>query len=186
MKFGPRYRVPFRRRREGKTDYRKRLRLCLSGKPRLVVRLTNRRIICQIIKFDPKGDIVLASADSKELRKFGWKGGANTPAAYLTGLLCGKRALKAGVKETVLDLGLHSPTKGSRIFAALKGALDAGLSIPHDPEVLPPPERISGEHVAEYASQARERFSEYLERGLDPQALPQHVQELKNTLEKLE
>ncbi|EQD30588.1 50S ribosomal protein L18P, partial [mine drainage metagenome] len=37
MSTGPRYRVAFRRRREGKTDYRARLRLLKSDRPRAVV-----------------------------------------------------------------------------------------------------------------------------------------------------
>jgi large subunit ribosomal protein L18 len=49
MGHGPRYRVPWRRRREGKTNYYKRLKLIRSGKPRLVVRRTNKYIIAQIV-----------------------------------------------------------------------------------------------------------------------------------------
>ncbi|RLI36413.1 50S ribosomal protein L18, partial [Candidatus Bathyarchaeota archaeon] len=33
MARGPRYNVPYRRRREGKTDYRRRYKLLLSGLP---------------------------------------------------------------------------------------------------------------------------------------------------------
>lgn len=188
MKAGPRYRVPLRRRREGKTDYRKRLKLLLSGKPRLVVRLTNRRVICQVMQYNPKGDITIASADSLELQRMGWKGGANTSAAYLVGYLCAKKALKAGVKEAVLDIGLHTPTKGSRMFAALKGALDAGLNIPHDPEVLPSEDRIQGKHVEEYAKTLppailEKRFSGLLRRGLDPREFSKHFEEFKAKLE---
>lgn len=189
MKFGPRYRVPFRRRREGKTNYRKRLKLLLSGLPRFVVRITNRRVIAQVIKFDTRGDITLASADVLDLRKFGWKGGACTPAAYLVGYLCAKRALKVGVTKAVLDIGLHTPTKGSRVFAALKGALDAGLEIPHDPIVLPSEERIVGKHIEDYAAsllpeEKQRRFSEYLSRGLDPEEMSKHFEEVKAAIQK--
>ncbi|RLG58710.1 MAG: 50S ribosomal protein L18, partial [Candidatus Hydrothermarchaeota archaeon] len=94
MAKGPRYRVPFRRRREGKTDYRKRLKLLLSGKPRIVVRKTLKHTIVQVIDFDIKGDRVLVSAHSNELKKYGWQANTgNLPASYLTGLLCGKKAL---------------------------------------------------------------------------------------------
>ncbi len=145
------YRVPFRRRREGKTDYRKRLALVKSGKPRLVVRIKNRQVIAQLIEYDPKGDKVLASATSHELKKFGWDGHpGNAPSAYLTGLLLGTRALKAGYKEAILDIGLHTPVHGSNVFAALKGALDAGMDIPHSEDALPPEERINGSLIAEY------------------------------------
>ena len=41
----------YRRKREGKTDYRKRLRLLLSGKPRLVIRRSLRDISAQVIEY---------------------------------------------------------------------------------------------------------------------------------------
>ena len=74
MAKGPRYKVPLRRRREGKTNYRKRLKLLLSGRPRLVVRVTNNRVIAQIVEYDPKGDKVVVGVDSSMLREYGWKG----------------------------------------------------------------------------------------------------------------
>ncbi|MCD6503493.1 MAG: 50S ribosomal protein L18 [Thermoplasmata archaeon] len=150
MAHGPTYKVPFRRRREGKTNYRKRLALLKSGKPRMVVRKTLRRIIVQFIEYDPKGDRVIACADSKDLEKYGWRGsGKNTPAAYLVGYLAAKRALSKGLKEAVLDIGLHRPVRGARVFAALKGALDAGMEIPHGDDIFPSDERIRGEHISE-------------------------------------
>ena len=63
MAHGAKYRVPFRRRREGKTDYRKRLKLLLSRKPRLVVRKSLNNIIAQIVEYDEKGDRVVVSGD---------------------------------------------------------------------------------------------------------------------------
>ncbi|EDY35873.1 hypothetical protein ABOONEI_1072, partial [Aciduliprofundum boonei T469] len=84
------------------------------------------------------------------LKKYGWKGSfKNTPAAYLTGYLAGKLALKKGIEEAVLDIGLQSPVKGSRVFAALKGMVDAGLYVPHSEEVYPSEDRIKGEHISE-------------------------------------
>lgn len=150
MAHGPRYRVARRRRREGKTDYRKRIRHLKSGEPRAVVRRSSNNIRIQFVKYDPKGDRVLASAEGHELEKFGWKGPAsNTPAAYLTGYLAGKRAKSQGIENAVLDIGLSTPTKGARIFASLKGMLDAGINIPHSEEILPSEERISGEHIGD-------------------------------------
>ncbi|MEB3774919.1 MAG: 50S ribosomal protein L18 [Desulfurococcales archaeon] len=185
---GPRYRVPLKRRRQGKTNYRKRFRMIISGKPRLVVRRSNEYITVQVVEARIEGDRVIAAAHSRELYKhYGWLGdGNNTSAAYLTGLLAGYRALLKGVEEAILDIGLHAPVKGSRVFAALKGALDAGLKIPHSEEVLPDPERIRGEHVAGYAAKLREEdedtykrmFSRYLERGLKPEDLPGHFDEV--------
>ena len=183
MAKGPRYKVPYRRRREGKTNYRKRLKLLLSRKPRLVVRITNRRVIAQIIEYHPDGDRVLVGVDSSMLTKYGWKGDLNnTPAAYLTGLLVGKKALEKGIKEAILDIGLHTPTRGGRVFAVLKGAVDAGLEVPHSEEVLPDESRIRGEHIAKYYEMAPERFSEYERRGLKPSELPQHFDEIKEKI----
>ena len=145
MAHGPRYRVARRRRREGKTDYRKRINLIKSGEPRAVVRRSARSISVQFVKYNPQGDEVIVCANGLELEKFGWnKSAANTQAAYLTGYLAGKRAKSAGVENAVLDIGLHSPIKGSRIFASLKGLIDAGVNVPHNENILPSQERITG------------------------------------------
>mgnify|MGYP001770661664 CR=1 FL=1 len=191
MKGGPRYKVPWRRRREGKTNYYKRYKLLLSGKPRMVVRRSNKYIWVQFIEFDIKGDKVIAAAHSKELEKlFGWKGSfKSTCAAYLTGFLAAARFLEKGGREAVLDIGLHKPTKGARVFAALKGALDAGVEIPHGEEILPSEDRIRCEHVARYAEELKKtnpelykrRFSVQLTR-LPPEQLPAHFEE---TLKKI-
>src|SRR5512135_1729279 len=113
------YRIQLRRRREGKTDYQARKALVTSRKPRLVTRTSNKNVEVQIIIAKPHGDEVLASANSHELTKsYGWRAPTgNIPAAYLTGLLTGLKAKTVGIKEAVLDLGLVSPTKGSRSFA---------------------------------------------------------------------
>lgn len=192
MAHGPRYKVPKRRRREGKTNYYKRYVMILSGKPRLVVRKTNKYIWVQLIVAKPQGDVTVVAAHSRELAKrYGWMGGTkNTSAAYLTGLLAGLRALKAGYNYAVLDIGLHRPVKGSRVFAAMKGAVDAGLEVPHSEEILPEEYRIRGEHVAKYAAMLKEqnpelyerRFSLYLKRGLEPEKLPEHFEEVKNKI----
>ncbi|MEM2673645.1 MAG: 50S ribosomal protein L18, partial [Candidatus Bathyarchaeia archaeon] len=86
MAKGPSYSVPFRRRREGKTDYRLRKKMVISKMPRLVVRKTGRNFIVQLIRATVIGDIVITSAHSRELRnKYGWLGSLNNlPAAYLT------------------------------------------------------------------------------------------------------
>ncbi|NPA86198.1 MAG: 50S ribosomal protein L18 [bacterium] len=201
MAKGPRYAVPFRRKREGKTNYRKRLKLLLSGKPRLVVRKTNRYIIAHICLYDPKGDrIPAAEIDGKRvaayvtsaaLARYGWKGSfKNLPAAYLTGMLLGLLAKKLGIEEAVLDIGMHRPTKGARVFAVLRGALDAGLRVPHGEEILPAEERIKGEHIAAYArllkqqdpEKYRRQFSQYIKLGLDPEEIPRLFEETKKRI----
>ena len=149
MSRGPRYRVPLRRRREGKTDYRLRLALLRGGRPRAVVRFTNRRVLVAVTDFDPTGDRVLAAADSEELQRVGFpaRGLASTPAAYLTGYLAGLRAKAAGRTEAILDAGLRRPANGGRLLGALKGLLDAGVEIPHGGEGFPSADRLNGSHL---------------------------------------
>ncbi|MEM4934095.1 MAG: 50S ribosomal protein L18, partial [Desulfurococcaceae archaeon] len=95
-----------------------------------------------------------------------------------------------GIKYAVPDVGLHKPVKGSVVFAAIKAANDAGLKVPVNGNVTPSPDRICGKHVAEYAHMLKEkgaletRFSEYLKRGLDPEKLPEHFEEVKNAILK--
>jgi large subunit ribosomal protein L18 len=182
-----RYRVPLRRRREGKTDYQARKALVLSGKPRLVTRSTLKNFTAQIVIAKPYGDEVLAAAHSRELKKkYGWKAPTgNVPAAYLTGFICGLKAKSKGVREAILDVGLISPTKGSRLFAALGGVLDAGVTVPHEEEKIVK-ERAKGEHVAAYGkslgagSEAYSaRFSKYLGQKLSPEKLPAHFAKVK-------
>jgi len=151
MAKSPTFRVPFRRRREGKTDYRKRLKLLLIRKPRVVVRKSNKYIRIQLVLPDKPGDKTVLSVISSELKRYDYKGsGCNTPAAYLTGLLFGKRAKEAGFDEAILDIGLHTPTSGSKVFTVLKGITDSGMEVPHNPSVFPDEERIRGKHIAEF------------------------------------
>ncbi|MFO7619271.1 MAG: 50S ribosomal protein L18 [Thermoplasmata archaeon] len=150
MATGPRYHVQFRRRRQGRTDYRMRKKLITSGKPRAVVRCTSKNTIIQFITFNPRGDEVLATATTMELEKMGWKHATgNIPSAYLVGLIAGKRASEGGIEKAVLDIGLKPPKRGTKVFAALKGMLDAGIEIAHDEEILPSDERITGAHINE-------------------------------------
>ncbi len=160
MSTGPRYRVHFRRRREGRTDYRVRLRLLASGSSRAVVRCSGRRVRVALVDFDPKGDRVVASADSAELGGIAFPPAslASTPAAYLTGYLAGLRAKARGTAEAILDAGLHRPTTGGRLAAALKGLLDAGVEIPHGGEQFPSPERLAGAHLPRKLPEALESY----------------------------
>lgn len=206
-----RYQVKYRRRRQGKTDYRARLRLTTQDKNkyntpkyRFVVRFTNRDIICQVAYATLSGDIIVAAAYSHELPNFGLKVGlSNYAAAYATGLLCARRVLKKfnldeiypGVEKAngepynveevdgesrpftaLLDTGLKRTSTGSKVFAAMKGAVDGGLDIPHsekrfvgysredkrlDPETLR--KYIYGGHVAEFMETLEEEEPEKYE-----------------------
>ena len=140
--------IKFRRRKENKTNYAKRLSMVIGGKPRIVVRKTNKYVYAQGVFFDRNGDKTEVQANSKELEGMGWKKAKrNTPSAYLTGLLFGTRALKKNRAEWILDIGFNSPVHGGICFAVLKGALDAGLKIPFDEKAIPKQERIAGKHL---------------------------------------
>ena len=190
MAQGSRYKLAFKRRREGKTNYGARLKLIALDKHRLVVRVTGNHTIAQIVDVQIEGDQTLVSAHSQELKNMGWlASGKNTSAAYLTGYLCGKKALKEGITEAVLDMGLATSTKGSRVYAVLKGATDAGLEVPHNDVILPSEDRITGEHISQYAesldkAEMEKKFSQYIKRGLSPKDLPDHFQSIKEKIEK--
>jgi len=169
-----RFQTKFRRRREGKTDYYARKRLIIQDKNkyntpryRFVPRITNQKVVCQVIYATIQGDKVLAQATSTELKKYGVEAGLkNYAACYATGLLCARRLLHktgldkiyAGTKKTdgevydvateikegqrkpfkaVMDVGLTRTTTGNRIFGCLKGASDGGLHVPHSNKRFP-------------------------------------------------
>ena len=138
--------VQFRRRRENKTDYLSREEILKSGIPRLAVRKTNRYVTAQIIESKEAQDKTLCHASSKELVKYGLNPSfsiKNLNAAYLTGYLCAKKAIKLGIKEAILDIGRHISTKGGKVYAAAKGAIDAGLKINCSEDIFPEIERIN-------------------------------------------
>jgi large subunit ribosomal protein L18 len=193
---GPTYRVQFRRRHEGKTDYNLRRELIKSGKPRLVIRGSLKHMSVQIIEAKSGGDHTLAAANSIELaKKYKWLGSCgNLPAAYLTGLIAGHRASSKGVKEAVLDFGLSASSKGSRISAALKGVIDSGIKVPFNEKIMPDKSRIIGEHIATYAkklaasnSELYQRvFANYIGRKLKPESLPEHFKEIEEKITQSE
>jgi len=170
-----RFQTKYKRRRQGKTDYYARKRLITQAKNkynapkyRLVVRFTNRDIIMQIVTSEISGDKIFCAAYSHELRAYGITHGlTNWAAAYATGLLIARRALRklgldqdfAGVEEpdgeftlteaaevdgeerrpfkAFLDVGLHRTSTGARVFGAMKGASDGGILIPHSEKRFP-------------------------------------------------
>jgi large subunit ribosomal protein L5e len=165
-----RFQVKYRRRREAKTDYYARKRLIVQDKNkyktpkyRLVVRITNRDVIAQIVAADLTHDVVLAAAYAHELPRYGIKHGlTNYSACYATGLLLARRVNKKfnlkyeGNKEingedynveaeeegskpfkALLDVGLARTTTGARIFGVMKGATDGGIDVPHNDHRFP-------------------------------------------------
>jgi large subunit ribosomal protein L5e len=196
-----------------------------SPKYRFVVRITKKDIICQIIYSKIVGDFVLAAAYAHELPRYGIKHGlTNWAAAYATGLLLARRVLqKLGLDEkyegcvepdgeffqievdeekrpfrAFLDVGLRRTTTGSRIFGALKGAVDGGLAIPYNEKRFPgydaaekksDPELIQsyiyGGHVSEYMEYLQEedeeaykrQFASYIGDGIEPDQLEDYYKE---------
>lgn len=183
--------LAYKRKRSGKTNYKKRLHLLLAKKPRLVIRLSNQRITLQLIEFKTSGDIVRLGVNSSILKNYGWLFSLkNLPAAYLTGYLFGKLALQKNFKEALLDIGFKSPLKGNKNYACLKGILDAGLKVPHSEDILPSEERFSGKHIQDYASKIKEnndlyqkRFAKYLKDSLDPTKMVENFQKTKQQIE---
>jgi large subunit ribosomal protein L18 len=155
------------RRREAITNYKKRVAMLKSGIPRVVVRKSNRQITAQLIGYKENGDIVLASANSKELKGMGWEPRSNMPTAYLTGMLLAKKAKKLAEKGCTLDIGLARPVKNSVVFAAAKGSQDGGLSIRFNAEI--DANRIKGAHIARYAAMKHQaqQFTHYAKAGFD-------------------
>ena len=142
--------VPYRRKREGRTHYRKRLEMLKGDMVRLVARRSNKTITLQLIAYQPDGDRVLATFNSRKLVSMGWTFSTKSiPACYLAGLYIGLEAKKKGVSEAIFDQGLQTPLAGSRLYAALKGAIDAGLSIPSSQTIFPPQERLEGKHISD-------------------------------------
>jgi len=187
MRKSKKYTVKYRRKRERKTDYKARLRLAKSGLPRLVVKPLINSFSAQIIEFSPKGDKVLASANSSELKKLGYKlHCGNIPSAYLTGLLIGKKAINKGIKKAILDIGFAPSIKNSRVYSALKGAIDAGLNVPSSDSIYPKEEILNGSKIQKYAESLsndqekyKKQFSNYLKNNVDPKKISQHIEDIK-------
>jgi len=235
-----RFQPKYRRRREGKTDYRARRNLIVQDKNkyntpknRLVVRFTNKDIICQIVSAEVQGDKVLCAAYAHELKRYGMPVGlTNYSAAYATGLLLARRVLKkfnladkylgnqtingedynvdANVDgphpfRAVVDVGLVRTTTGNKVFAAVKGACDGGIDVPHsekrfvgydsegkklDTEALK--KHLFGGHVADYMKSLKEsdpeayqaRFSQYIKAGIKPEDLEKTWQKVFAAIRK--
>jgi large subunit ribosomal protein L18 len=189
MKLGKAYTLQWRRKREGKTDYKSRLKMLSSRKLRLVLRKSLNNFNVQVVEYAPAGDKTLAAANSRELIKYGWKAHrGNISSVYLTAFLAGMKAKKTGVKTGVVDLGLFRIVKGSNFFAAIKGIKDSGLEINVNEEFLPSEDRIQGKHVEEYAKLLKGkkdydlRFSQYLKHGVKPEELSKHFADVKKKI----
>lgn len=191
-----------------------------TPKYRMIVRITNTDCITQIAYARIEGDIVICSAYAHELPRYGVKVGlTNYAACYCTGLLLARRILKKlkldslyegqteidgemfsvedvdegpGAFRANLDIGLARTTTGARIFAAMKGAVDGGLDIPHSEKRFPGYDKeskefnasvlrdhIFGKHIADYMKELmdededtyKRQFSRYVKAGITPDEL---------------
>lgn len=187
------YVVGFKRKIKSKTNYRKRLGLLKSREIRLVIRKSLNSVLVQFVKCEPKGDKTLVSAHSNELKKFNWNAHlGNTPSAYLTGVLAGKKAVQYNIKKAILDAGINKPITKSIIYSALKGVVDAGVNVPHNQEALPNKERIEGAAIEKYAKLLKEKdpekykkqFSAYIKKGFKPEEFIKIFENTKQLVEK--
>ncbi len=177
--------VKFRRRREGVTNYQKRLALVKSGLERVVVRKSNKRITAQIVRYDEKGDVVVASVDSRELKKYNWPSRRNRPTAYLTGLLLAKKSKNKG--DVVLDIGITAPVKNSLPFVFAKGCIDGGMKLKGRIEIKE--EVYNSSQIAKYAESLKKeqqafkrQFGGYAEEKVLPESLPKLFNEVKEKI----
>jgi large subunit ribosomal protein L18 len=166
--------IPFRRKREGKTNYDKRMKLLKSGQIRLLVSYGSKGIRAQAIKFNLKGDEILADATANLLREFGWKFTCpNLPTSYLFGYYFGKLLVEKKVSLVIFDTGMVTPKKGGKYYAFAKGVVDSKISMQINPEVFPSEERIKGSHISGHAKLLKEnglydkRYSYYLKEKID-------------------
>ncbi|XP_044774238.1 60S ribosomal protein L5-like [Neomonachus schauinslandi] len=164
-----------------------------------------------------KGDMIVCAAYAHELPKYGVKvGPTNYAVAYCTGLLLARRLLnrfgmdkiyegqvevtgdeynvesidgQPGAFTCYLDAGLARTTTGNKVFGALKGAVDGGLSIPHSTKRFPGYDsenkefnaevhrkHIMGQNVADHMRYLTEededaykkQFSQYIKNNVTP------------------
>lgn len=187
--------LPFRRRKEARTNYRARNKIVLSGVIICTVRRSLNYVYVDFVKPQTKGDVKLAGANSKEiLKKYGLVSGKNIPIAYLTGLLGGSRAKKVGIVDAVLNLSPAWYNNSSIPYATAQGCIDVGINIKMGEEAKVDISRIEGLHIANYAKMLKDKdikefetkFSGYSAKGLDPLLLPDKVRSVKEIIIKEE
>jgi len=180
--------VQYRRKRSGKTDYRRRVRMISGFDTRIVVRRTLGGLLLQVAEYGNTGDKVTHSVRSQDLKKLGWNyDPKNLPSAYLAGYKLGKMI---GNKEIIADIGETKSVGGGRIYAALKGLVDAGVALRVSEEVLPPMNRINGSHIAAYAKHLKEKgekiyqkqFGAAVKRGAIPENIVKAFAETKEKI----
>jgi large subunit ribosomal protein L18 len=157
----------------------------IGRRPFIITKISGQNISAQSLRPTLTGDIVIASAHSRELIRHGWKGSMNSmPACYLTGLLLGKKSIQKGATNAILYTGNNPFT--TKVAACLKGIVDSGINIPVSKESLPGDDRVSGKHIANYANLLKDSeekynstFSALLKQGLRPEDYPVHFEEIR-------
>ena len=174
-----------KRIRSRKTNYRKRQALLISRQDFVTIKITNQNVIAQLLNPEIRGDVVKASAHSRELRRHGWKGSLNSlPACFLVGTLLGKKAQEKGIGRAILYIGNKPFT--SRTAACMKGIVEAGMNIPISAESFPSQHRLNGGHIADYAIKIKKEdiekynklFSSVIREGLIPENYQSHVKDI--------
>lgn len=156
-----------KRRKEGVTNYHKRLKLLKSGLPRLVVRPSNKGITAQVVEYKESGDLVKCTVNERTLVKLGLEiKGNSVPVSYLVGYATGLIVKKKKVGKTILDTGRYNIVKGGRIAAVLNGFVDSGAKIPFDKAIFPDKDRVSGKHLKTPLAKKIDEYKKQLEEKL--------------------
>jgi large subunit ribosomal protein L18 len=162
-------RVAKRRRRENKTDYKKRMKMLKGRIPRIIFRKSNRYVIAQYVSSKQAQDKIEFGMSSKDLMKYGWpkenQGSLKSiPASYLIGFLIGKKVIKEA-ENPILDFGMQRVLHKTKTFAFLNGLVDAGVKVKHDEKIFPDENRIKGKHMKKDFSSTFEQIKSNIEKN---------------------
>jgi len=97
-----------------------------------------------------------------------------------------KIAQRKGITEALVDIGITTSIKGSKIYSVVKGLRDGGLKIPADEKMFPSEERIKGEHIKKYAETSntknKNQFTNYLKNNIKPENITNLFEETKKKI----
>ncbi len=158
-----------RRRREYKTDYRKRIKILKGGVPRIVFRKSNRYVIAQYVTSKQAQDKVEFGVSSRDLIKYDWPKETlgslkSIPASYLLGLLMGRNIIKKKLKTPIVDFGMLRTIHKNRIYSFLKGLIDSDIKIKCKEEFFPPEDKIKGKNLKKDFSKIFEEIKSKIEK----------------------
>ena len=139
-----------RRRLEAKTNYSKRIKLLKGNSPRIVFRKSNKYILAQFVESKEAQDKIKFGITSKKLLDYGWpKEAVNSlktlPASYLTGFLMGNKV--SDKEKVIVDFGMNRNVHKSKVYAFIKGLVDAGIDVTEKENIFPDKERLEGKHL---------------------------------------